>query len=336
MSELGSLCKGIYVKADKGEASNIVLEEDVVHEMAETAASRGWAVTCGSYDYNMRNYEAVDQALSAAAEGKEADTEFYEITTSGYFRYLQLSANDQTLAVTYANASYNDDLKMQVREMEKFRVYDWKYTEKGWLIWEKALSKNQEMDMHSFFRVLPLDEKCRELGNKYILPISYFSNNLFLTDWDADSMDQIEFNDLYEFLYQIKYGEQLDKEDAQNGIAKEQFEDVIQTFFDISTENLEVYAHYDAEKKVYPWEPVGPRNRVSQVQPFPEVVKCEEHADGTCTLYVEGFMVVEGDDCTFQHTVTLKEKNGRWIYLGNDVDEEGSDSIPAYRPRREF
>ena len=336
MSDLGSLCKDIYVNADKGDASNVVLEEAVVHEMAETAASRGWTVTCGSYDYNMLNYEALHQALSAAAEGEEAAAEFYEITTSGYFRYFKLSAKDQELTVAYANASYNDDLEMQIRQLEKFRVYDWEYTEKGWLVWEKALSKNQEMDMHSFFRVLPLDEKCREIGNEYILSVSYFGNNLFLTDWDADSMDQIEFNDLYEFLYEIKYGEKLKEETVQNGIPKEQFEDVIQTFFDISTEDLEAYARYDAEAGLYPWEPAGPRNRVPQPLPFPEVVKCVENADGTWNLHVEGVMVIEGDDCTFQHTVTMKERDGGWIYLGNAVDKEGSDSIPAYKPRREF
>lgn len=190
--------------------------------------------------------------------------------------------------------------------------------------------------MHSFFRVLPLDEKCRELGNEYILSVSYFGNNLFLTDWDADSMDQIEFNDLYEFLYEIKYGEKLKEETVQNGIPKEQFEDVIQTFFDISTEDLEAYARYDAEAGLYPWEPAGPRNRVPQPLPFPEVVKYVENADGTWNLHVEGVMVIEGDDCTFQHTVTMKERDGGWIYLGNDVDKEGSDSIPAYKPRREF
>lgn len=51
---------------------------------------------------------------------------------------------------------------------------------------------------------------------------------------------------------------------------------------------------------------------------------------------MEGITIVDGDDCTFKHTVTMKEKNGSWVYLGNDVDEEGSDNIPAYRPRREF
>ena len=329
-------CTDIGSRAAGERDSGAVLDEETVHQMAEAAAADGMAVTCGNYDYNMLNYEAVDQALNNAAEGGKTETEFHEITASGYFRYFKLSAKDQELTVTYANASYNDDLEMQIRQMEKFRVYDWEYTEKGWLIWEKALSKNQEMDMHSFFRVLPLDEKCRELGNQYILPVGCFGNNLFLTDWDADSMDQIEFNDLYEFLYEIKYGEKLNEENVQNGIPKEQFEDVICAFFDISTGDLEVYARYDAETGLYPWEPVGPRNRVSQFLPFPEVVKCVENADGTWTLYVEGIMVIEGDDCTFKHTVTMKERDGGWIYMGNDVNEEGSDSIPAYKPRREF
>ena len=82
ISDLGSLCKDIYVNADKGESSNIVLQEDVVHEMVQTAASRGLAVTCGSYDYNMLNYETVDQALNNAAEGGKTETEFHEITAS--------------------------------------------------------------------------------------------------------------------------------------------------------------------------------------------------------------------------------------------------------------
>ncbi len=249
---------------------------------------------------------------------------------------FKLCSENSELTVTYANASYNDDMELQIRQLEKFIVHDWEYTDKGWLIWEKALSRNQEMDMHSFFRILSLDEKCRELGNKYILPVSYFCNNLFLTDWDVGSMDQIEFNDLYEFLYEIKYREKLDEEASLNGIAKEQFEDVIQTFFEIPSETLEVYARYEAEDQVYPWEPIRARNRVPQFQPFPEVIKCVENADGTWTLYVEGITIVDGDDCTFKHTVTMKEKNGSWVYLGNDVDEEGSDNIPAYRPRREF
>ena len=96
--------------------------------------------------------------------------------------------------------------------------------------------------MHTFVRILPLDEKCRELGNAYILPVSYFCNNLFLTDWDADSMEKVEFNDLFDFLYEMKYGKKPDEENYRNGIPKEEFENVVRTYFDIPAEQLETYA----------------------------------------------------------------------------------------------
>lgn len=157
------------------------------------------------------------------------------------------------------------------------------------------------MDMHSFFRILPLDDMCRELGNKYILPVGYFCNNLFLTDWDMESLDPIEFNDLYDFLYRMKYGESLDGEQAKEGIEKRNFEEVIQTFFDISAE-----------------------------------VKCTDNGDETWTLYVEAIFVENGTDCSFKHAVTMKETEEGWKYMGNEVDEKGSESIPEYQPRYLF
>lgn len=329
-------CADIYAAAAGGNNRDAVLEEEIVHHMAETAAAEGIAVTCGNYDYNMLNYEETDRALREAAAGKEAETCFFVITSEGYFRYFYLQFADEKLTVSYASAVFDEDGGSRIREMEKFSVYDWKYTEKGWLIWEKALSRNQEMDMHTFVRILPLDEKCRELGNTYILPVSYFCNNLFLTDWDENNMENIEFNDLFDFLYEMKYGVKMDEEKYRNGIPKAEFEDVVRTYFDVSVEKLEIYARYDPENRVYPWEPIGPWNRVQQFQPFPEVVKCTENGDGTRTLYVEAVFVEEGTDCSFKHEVTLREADGRWIYLGNKTDRDGSRDIPGYKARREF
>ena len=329
-------CADIHAAAAGENNSGDVLEEDPVHHMAATAASEGRAVTCGSYDFNMLNYEETDRALREAAAGKEAETSFFVITSEGYFRYFYLQFADKKLTVSYASAVFDGDGGSRIREMEKFSAYDWEYTEKGWLIWEKALSRNQEMDMHTFVRILPLDETCRELGNAYILPVSYFCNNLFLTDWDENSMENIEFNDLFDFLYEMKYGIKMDEEKYRNGIPKEEFENVVRTYFDISADRMETYARYDPENGVYPWEAIGPWNRVQQFQPFPEVVKCTENGDGTWTLYVEAVFVEGGTDCSFRHEVTMKEADGRWIYLGNKIDRDGSYSIPGYKARREF
>lgn len=329
-------CRDLYEAADKGNDSNIVLGEDVVHQMVSAASEEGLAVTCGSYDLNMTNYETVDSALRKGMEGEEAEAFFFEITTSGSFKYFGLDMKEGDLAVTYVNASFDGEMNIKIRELEKFRAYEWNYTEKGWLIWEKALSKNQEMDMHSFCRILPLDEMCRELGNQYITPVSYFSNNLFLADWDMDSMENIEFNDLYDYLFEMKYGTAPDESKYENGIPKAEFEEVIQTYFDITTEELETYAGYNPQSGTYPWEPVGPWNHVKQLQPFPEVVSCTENDDGSWTLRVEAVLKEEGTDCSFRHEVTMREKDGRWIYTGNRVERGAGGKIPGYKARREY
>lgn len=162
-------------------------DEEKVHRMVAAAASDGAAVTCGNYDYNMLNYEEVDHALRDAAEGREAAAEFFVLTSEGYFKYFSLQFLEEEMTVSYVSAAFDGKKNIQIRELEKYIAYDWEYTEKGWLIWEKALSRNQEMDMHVFVRIRPLEDVCREMGNEYILPVSYFCNNLFLVDWDEGS-----------------------------------------------------------------------------------------------------------------------------------------------------
>lgn len=115
-----------------------------------------------------------------------------------------------------------------------------------------------------------------------------------------------------------------------------EFEEVITTFFDIPIETLESYARYDETKGTYPWEPIGPWNRVQQFQPFPEVVNVIENEDGSLTLFVEAVFQEEGTDCSFSHEVKIREENNRWIYLGNKINKEETYKMPQYEPRRAF
>ena len=74
-------CKPIYIQADKGEASNIVLEEEDVHQMIECIAEAGYPIGCGGDDYNMQNYESVHDKLIQAKKGYDTETEFYVINS---------------------------------------------------------------------------------------------------------------------------------------------------------------------------------------------------------------------------------------------------------------
>lgn len=330
-------CKPIYIQADKGEASNIVLEEEDVHQMIECIAEAGYPIGCGGDDYNMQNYESVHDKLIQAKKGYDTETEFYVINSSAIISYNNLQFVDGNLFVTYGSVTFNDNMDVVITYMEKIEVYKWEYTEKGWMIWEKALSRNQEMDMHVFHRILPLEGRCREFGSKCIIPISYFCNNLFLTDWDDDSMQKVEFNDLFEFLYTMDTGMWFDSDKYLDGILKEEFEILIQKYFDISSEDLRRYAGYDEHTGTYPWSAIGYWNRIQQFQSFPEVVKCVENEDGTISIYVDAVFREWGNDCSFSHIVTIREKDdGTWIYCGNKVDWENAFSVPDYKPRRDY
>lgn len=280
-------CKPIYSQSDKGEASNVVLEEASVHQMVNQAAEDGIPVTCGNYDLNMLNYENVHKKLMKAKEGENIETEFYEISLSGTFRYFYLEFKNNNLVVTCVSAILNEDEKPVIRQVERNQVY--------------------------------------------------MCNNLFSIDWDKTNMGKIEFNDLYEFLYLMKTGNKLDKTKYTEGIPKEEFEDVIQQYFDITIAELEQYARYNANTGMYPWIPIGLWNRIQQVQQIPEVVECIKNDDGTWSVVVETIFIEGGLDCSFQHVVTMREdEHGNWVYLGNKINWDRTIRIPAYKSRREY
>ena len=352
LSDVMEKCAPIYSQAADASSPGGVLAEDDIHRMADLIAQDKKAVICGSRDDNMRNYEEVDSAIRRGKAGKNAGAEFYSVNTNGIFRYYKLEFEKENLFVTFASAVYHgslmddtkngnkdvhQDMTPTVQQIEKICTYQWDYTEKGWLIWEKALSRNQEMDMHIFYRILPLDSECRRLSKKCIEPVSYFSNNLFLTDWDASDLSQLEFNDLFDSFYYMSSGRRPDKDIFRDGIPKQEFEDTIQRYLDIETGELEQRAFYDKKKGTYPWLAITGWNRLPQLQPFPEVTDCKENGDDTLDLYVDAVFVEEGTDRAFSHVVTVKEKDdGGFVYLGNKIDQEHVLHMPVYRPRREF
>lgn len=337
LSSVMKKCSEIYSQIEIDETLNTILKEEEIHRLIELIARDGSSAVCGNRDDNMKNYKRVDESLKLAEQGEKTETDFYSVNKSGVFRYYRLQFEEGRLFVTFASAVYNKSLEPVFQQMEKILAYQWEYTEKGWLIWEKALSRNQEMDMHIFYRILPLDSECRRLSKKCIEPVSYFSNNLFLRDWDASDLSQLEFNDLFDSFYYMSSGRRPNKDIFRDGIPKEEFEDTIQRYLDIETGELEQRAFYDKKKGTYPWLAITGWNRLPQLQPFPEVTDCREHGDGILDLYVDAVFVEEGTDRAFSHVVTVKEKDdGGFVYLGNKIDQEHVLHMPVYRPRREF
>ena len=55
-----------------------------------------------------------------------------------------------------------------------------------------------EEEKHIALRVEHLDEECRELCAKYIEPVSYSLNNMFITSWNKDDYSNLDFYDIFD------------------------------------------------------------------------------------------------------------------------------------------
>ena len=190
---------------------------------------------------------------------------------------------------------------------------------------------------YTALRVEPLDEKLRVLNRKYIKTIGYDSNNLFTTNWDESDMNKINYYDIYEALYKMKYGmsSPYSDEGVTYMIEGKLYEKVFQEYLPVSTDVLQHVNVYDVSRQMYQYRTRGMFDHsVTPLVPFPEVVDAEYNADGTITLIVNAVSEKDESGRLFTHKVTIKEKeNDGFEYVSNDVLTMGKEGIYWYRDR---
>ena len=212
------------------------------------------------------------------------------------------------------------------------------YTDEGFLIIEGSwhspesyvLTMSEEKE-HIALRVEPLDTRCRELNEKYMAPVSYNLNNMFITDWNADDFADLDFYDIFDRFYTETYGRSCpyimsDNLSAGNEyeIPAAEFENVIMQHIKVSPEKLHVLLRYDAGKNSYIYRPRGFEEFDYAEVPYPEVVAYDINADGSVTLTVNAVYPDSNTSKLFSHKVTVVDENGRIYYLSNKIlgDEE--------------
>ena len=192
------------------------------------------------------------------------------------------------------------------------------------------------------FRVLPLDAKCRELNEKYLLPIGYELNNMFLVDWSEDDFGELNFYDMFDLLYPKLHKEKFPYVADDNlgigavyHIPKTEFENVIMEYFNIDSDKLQKKTIYDYQTQTYEYKPRGFYEIEYPEYPYSEVVGYTEHSDGTITLNVHVVYPYAGDSDVYMHDVTVRPlSDGRVQYVSNYiVSEEENNNITWHTPR---
>lgn len=336
MERIYDFCK----EADRGMASYAVLADETILELQKKLMETGYPVATLVTYSNMGNYESVDSFLGDCVAGKSGSVVIYELYDDGIGR-MKFIYDGTDMYVVSARSIWNEKGKSGISYISYTRIKEWKYTEKGWFCYELCVPKPPEvseiMDGNCMIRVKPMTEEQREMSERCLGGLGYQGNNLLCSNWDADHMEELDFNGVYEYLYEMKYGDKFRSEDDPDGIPKEEFESLIMEYLPVTAEQLREYAAFDEENQTYFWERLGCFNYAPTFfgTSLPEVVDVKENEDGTVTLTVEAVCDMGiCDDAVITHELTVRfAKDGSFQYLGNEILNDGIQDIPNYQYR---
>ena len=331
----------IYKDADKGTASNVVLNDETVLEMQKRLMETGCPVSTLVTYSNMENYESVDRFLEECTDGKSGSVVIYEIHGDGGIGRMKFIFDGTEMYVVSAGGIWNDNNKPGMSYISYTRIKEWKYTEKGWFGYELCVPEPPEvseiMDGSCLIRIKPMTEEQREMSEKCVRGLRYQGNNLLCSNWDTEHMEELDYNGMYEYLYAIKYQEKFNSENYPNGIPKEEFENLIMEYLPVTAEQIREYAVFDEENQTYAWVRLGCLNYAPTFfgTSLPEVIDIRENGDGTITLTVDAVCdMVICDDAVITHELTIRfAEDGSFQYLGNEILNDGIMQIPDYQYR---
>ncbi len=232
----------IYKEADKGTASNVVLTDETILELQKKLMETGYpVVTLVTYS-NMENYESVDSFLEDCASGKSGSIVIYEIHDDGAIGRMKFIYDGTDMYVVSTGSVWNENGKSRMSYISHTRIKEWEYTEKGWFCYELCVPEppkvTEIVDGSCLIRVKPMTEEQREMSERCVRGLGYQGNNILCSNWDADHMEELDFNGMYEYLYAMKYGDKFNSEDYPDGIPKEEFESLIMEYLPITAEQI--------------------------------------------------------------------------------------------------
>ena len=302
----------------------------------ESMGSKGYIAVDVENQINMANAENAEMFLSEVAENRDAGCTILQVMYDKSFVRFDFKSGGNNVMITRRSYVRENNCFVEKNE-ENYKAYTWKYTD-GYLFFERYRMGGYDGDSaYTALRVEPLDEKLRVLNRKYIKTIGYDSNNLFTTNWDESDMNKINYYDIYEALYKMKYGmsSPYSDEGVTYMIEGKLYEKVFQEYLPVSTDVLQHVNVYDVSRQMYQYRTRGMFDHsVTPLVPFPEVVDAEYNADGTITLIVNAVSEKDESGRLFTHKVAIKEKeNDGFEYVSNDVLTMNKEGIYWYRDR---
>ena len=328
--EIINICIDLYEKAAK---DNKMADLETIRGIVNRLGENGYPAVDNRNQVNMTEAEQVLEFCKKVDAQEEAELTILEISYLGGFVKYDLETKDGNVDVVRSYYKYeNGNMKREVTG--SYQAEYWNYTEDGYLmfsgVWfseELYVLTLSGAEEHTALRVQPLDETYRELSRKYLLPIGFEQNNMFIVDWSEDDFGELNFYDMFDLLYPKVYGTNIPYVADDNlgvgavyQIPKDDFERVILPYFDIDSETLQSKTIYNAEDKTYEYKPRGFEEVEYPEYPYSEVIGFTENGDGTLTLTANVVFPYVGDSKVYAHEVVVRPlENGGVQYVSNRI-----------------
>ena len=323
-------CLELYEKAAE---ENKIADLEMIRSIVNRLGENGYPAVDSRNQIDMTEAEQVEWFCEMVDTQEEAEITIIEVSYLGGFVKYDLETKDGNVDVVRSYYKYeNGNMKREVTG--SYQAEYWNYTEDGYLmfsgVWfskELYVLTLSGAEEHTALRVQPLDETYRELSRKYLLPIGFERNNMFIVDWNEDDFGDLNFYDMYDLLYEKINGTYTPYvADGNLGvgavyqISKDNFESVIMAYFNIDSETLQSKTIYYAENETYEYKPRGFEEVEYPEYPYSEVVGFTENSDGTLTLTANVVFPYAGNSKVFAHEVVVRPlENGGVQYVSNRI-----------------
>ena len=328
--EIISVCIDLYEKAEE---ENKLADLETIRSIVNRLGENGYPAVDSRNQINMTEPEKVVEFCEKVDAQEEAEITILEVSYLGGFVKYDLHAKDGNVDVVRSYYKYeNGDMHREVTG--SYQAEYWNYTDEGYLmfsgVWfseELYVLTLSGAEEHTALRVQPLDETYRELSRKYLRPISFERNNMFIVDWSENDFGDLNFYDMYDILYPKVNGQYVPYVADDNlsvsafyQIPKEEFESVIMKYFNIDSETLQSKTIYDLENLTYEYKPRGFEEVEYPEYPYSEVVSFTENSDGTITLTANVVFPYAGNSKVYAHEVVIRPlEDGGVQYVSNQI-----------------
>ena len=339
VQHIEKLLSDIY---DEAVDTNTLGSLDIMRRMVARLGENGYAAVDSGNQIDMVQAEQAFD-FCKAVDGKEIDELTIIVVMEMGIRKFDLKTEGGRVNIVREYYQYDQSGSLQNRSTVSYPADFWQYTEEGYLIFEGSCLSDESYILtlsdtpeHTMLRILPLDEKCREYNRKYILPVGYEQNNLFLCNWSEDDFEDLDFYDLFDRFYPMIHNQPVPYMADENlgvgavyQIPEELFENVIGAYFNMDRETLRFKTTYFSELAAYEYRPRGFYEVEYPDIAYPEVVGYTENEDGTVMLHINAVYPDGNMSKEFSHTTVIRPlSEDSFQYVSNEIIlPEGDNEI---------